>query len=179
MPNLEEFLGLSYASCTNEVFSSIPNLKRLIIRVPFSIGNQISYWPMVMSSLEKLKVFKFYGLHSLQNPIKSLVFPTSLRRLSLTWCSNFYWEDVSSAVIMLPYLEELKLKHCRAWYGEWRLDDKDQFRSLNFTTVENSAREIEQEQDDIGNNLLKVYIHNSCRKCDLPKADPFSLYFAK
>ncbi|KAM3280996.1 putative late blight resistance protein R1A-3 isoform X1 [Capsicum chacoense] len=213
MPNLEGFFGLSYASCTNEVFSGIPNLKRLIIRVPFSLGNRIPYRPMDMSSLGKLEAFKFYGLHSLENPIKSFVFPTSLRRLSLTWLKNFIWEDISSTVIMLPHLEELKLKRCRAWYGEWRFSDKDKFRSLkllllrsvnlrhleassdNFpnlkhlvlkecnileeipidfgeictlesielhdcsATAEDSAREIEQEQEDMGNSSLKVYIH--------------------
>ncbi|KAH0678139.1 hypothetical protein KY284_019224 [Solanum tuberosum] len=39
MPNLEEFFGLGYSSCTNEVFSSIPNLKRLTIHAQLRVCN--------------------------------------------------------------------------------------------------------------------------------------------
>ncbi|WMV23536.1 hypothetical protein MTR67_016921 [Solanum verrucosum] len=117
--------------------------------------------------------------------------------------------------MMLPNLEELKLKLCRILNDEWRLSDEDKFKSLkllllshlnlerlearsdNFpnlkrlvlkmcyrlqeiptdfgeistlesielhdctATAEDSAREIVQEQEDMGNNSLKVYIHNS------------------
>ncbi|XP_049346816.1 putative late blight resistance protein homolog R1A-10 [Solanum verrucosum] len=217
MPNLEEFFGLSYSSCTNEVFSRIPNLKRLIIPAHFSILNNILYRPFDMSSLTKLETFKFYWKDYLEDPIKNFVFPESLRRVSLTWCCKFIWEEISSTFIMLPHLEELKLKYCRAEDDVWRLSDKDIFRSLkllllselnlkgweassdNFpnlkrlvlkkckdlqeiptdfgeictlesielhdcsTTSEESARNIEQEQEDMGNNILKVYIHNSDR----------------
>uniref|UniRef100_M1BAT6 NBS-coding resistance gene analog n=1 Tax=Solanum tuberosum TaxID=4113 RepID=M1BAT6_SOLTU len=116
---------------------------------------------------------------------------------------------------MLPHLEELKLKCCRAKDDVWRLSDKDIFRSLkllllselnlkgweassdNFpnlkrlvlkkckdlqkiptdfveictlesielhdctTTAEDSVRNIEQEREDMGYNIVKVYIHNS------------------
>ncbi|KAL3338982.1 hypothetical protein AABB24_027871 [Solanum stoloniferum] len=118
---------------------------------------------------------------------------------------------------MLPNLEEFKLKHSRSLSHEWRLSDKDEFKSLkllllsgggpscweassdNFpnlkclvlkncwflqkipadfgeictlesielrdcsTTAEDSAREIVQEQEDMGNNILNVYLHNSSR----------------
>ncbi|KAH0682445.1 hypothetical protein KY290_021012 [Solanum tuberosum] len=116
---------------------------------------------------------------------------------------------------MLPNLEELKLKYCRAEDDVWRLTNKDIFKSLkllllselnlkhwearsvNFpylkrlvlkncqdlqeiptdfgeigtlesielhdcnTISEESARNIEQEQEEMGNNILKVYIHNN------------------
>ncbi|KAK6791053.1 hypothetical protein RDI58_010134 [Solanum bulbocastanum] len=214
MPNLEELSILCYTSCTNEVFSSIPNLKKLIISLPFN-DTKFPYRLLDMSSLTKLKAFKFYGSPYLGDPIKKFGFPTSLKRLSLSKCNHFVWADISSTVMMLPNLEELKLKHCRTLNDEWRLSDEDKFKSMkllllsklnlehweassdNFpnlkrlvlkncykmqeiptdfgeictlesielhdcsTTAEDSARNIEQEQDEMGNSSLKVYIHKS------------------
>uniref|UniRef100_M1BFI5 Disease resistance protein n=3 Tax=Solanum tuberosum TaxID=4113 RepID=M1BFI5_SOLTU len=215
MANLEEFYNLCYSSCTNEVFSSIPNLKRLTIHAPFRVGYIIRCLLLDMSSLTKLEAFKLSWRYNYENPIKRFVFPESLRRLSLTRCSKFIWEEISSTFIMLPHLEELKLKHCLADDDVWKLSDKDIFKSLkllllsdvnlkcwearsdNFpnlkrlvlkkckhlqeiptdfgeictlelielhdctTTAEASVRKIKQEQDDLDNNILKVYIHNS------------------
>ncbi|XP_055802715.1 putative late blight resistance protein homolog R1A-3 [Solanum dulcamara] len=214
MPKLEELSGLCYTSCTNEVFSGIPNVKRLIIHVP-EYKQEFPDRLLDMSRLTKLEAFKFNGSPFLQDTIKRFVFPTSLRRLSLSLCCNFVWADISSTFMMLPNLEELKFKDCRASSHEWSLSDKDKFKSLklllleviclerleassdNFpnlkrlvlkgcfylqeipadfgeictlesielhdcsTTAEDSARNIEQEQEDMGNNSLKVYIHNS------------------
>ncbi|KAH0681722.1 hypothetical protein KY289_019474 [Solanum tuberosum] len=218
MPNLEEFFGLCYSSCTNEVFSSIPNLKRLTIHAPFRVGYIIRCLLLDMSSLTKLEAFKLSWRYNYENPIKRFVFPESLRRLSLTRCFKFIWEEISSTFIMLPHLEELKLKHCLTEDDVWKLSDKDIFKSLkllllsdvnlkcwearsdnfpnlkrlvlkkckdlkkiptNFgeiyslelielhdctTTAKASVRKIKQEQDDLDNNILKVYIHNSYSK---------------
>ncbi|KAG5609084.1 hypothetical protein H5410_020365 [Solanum commersonii] len=217
MPNLEELSILCYTSCTNEVSSGIPNLKRLIISLPFN-DTKFLYRLLDMSSLTKLETFKFYGSPYLGDPIKKFGFPTSLKRLSLSKCNHFVWADISSTVMMLPNLEELKLKHCRTSNDEWRLSDEDKFKSMkllllsklnlehweassdNFpnlkrlvlkncykmqeiptdfgeictlesielhdcsTTAEDSARKIVQEQEDMGNNILKVYIRNSRRE---------------
>ncbi|KAM3281003.1 putative late blight resistance protein R1A-3 [Capsicum chacoense] len=195
MPNLEEFFGLTYASCTNEIFSLIPNLKRLTIHETSGEENIFSDGLINMSSLRKLEAFKFYG-RLLED--HKFSFATSLRRL-------------------LPNLEELKLKLCQFWNNRWSLRANDKVQSLkllllsdlyldvweassdNFpklkrlvlkncenlqeipldfgeignlgtielhdcsTTVEDSARKIKQEQDDMGNNSLKVHIHNSRR----------------
>ncbi|XP_006346788.2 putative late blight resistance protein homolog R1A-3 [Solanum tuberosum] len=221
MPNLEEFSGLSCTSCTNEVFSGIPDLRRLIIQAPLFFDDSLPNGLMDMSILRKLETFKcYYWQHSWIscNSIKSFVFPTSLKRLTLTRCYLFPWEDISSTLIMLPNLEEFKLKDSKATDDIWRLSDEDKFKSLklllldvlnlkhwesssdNFpnlkrlvlknctdlqeipgdfgeigtlesielhdcsTTTEDSAREIVQEQEDMGNNILKVYIHNNCRE---------------
>ncbi|KAH0678150.1 hypothetical protein KY284_019235 [Solanum tuberosum] len=216
MPNLEKFFSLCYSSCTNEVFSSIPNLKILTISASFkkNIPNRL----LDMSSLRKLQALKISWDRYLEYPFKRFVFPTSLRRLTLTWRSEFIWEEISSTFIMLPHLEELKLKYCQAEDDIWRLTEKDIFRSLkllllrypnlkgweassdNFpnlerlvlkeckdlqeiptdfveictlesielhdctTTAEDSVRNIEQEREDMGYNILKVYIHNSHSK---------------
>ncbi|WMV22766.1 hypothetical protein MTR67_016151 [Solanum verrucosum] len=214
MPNLEEFYGISYSSCTNEVFSSIPNLKRLTIHAPLRVDN-VPYHLLDISSSRKLEAFKLSSRQRFALPM--IVFPTSLRKLTLAFCRDFIWEEISPTLIKLPNLEELKLKRCRA-EDVWRLSDKDIFRSLkllllselnlkgweassdNFpnlkrfvlkkckdlkeiptdfveistlesielhdctTTAEDSVRNIEQEREDMGYNILKVYIHNSHSK---------------
>ncbi|XP_049391693.1 toMV susceptible protein tm-2-like [Solanum stenotomum] len=117
MPNLEEFSGLSCTSCTNEVFSGIPDLRRLIIQVPLLFDKYLPNEVMDISILRKLKAFKcYYWKHSwtMCISIKSSVFPTSLKRLTLSRCYLFPWEDISSTLIMLPNLEEFKLKDCKA-----------------------------------------------------------------
>jgi len=217
LPNLEEFSILCYNSCTNEVFSGIPNLKRLIIQAPFNV-EEFTHQLLDMSRLTKLEAFKLYESPFLGDSIKRFGFPTSLRRLSLTRCCYFYWADITSTLIMLPNLEEFKLKRSRSLSHEWILSDKDEFKSLkllvlssgglcrweassdNFPNLkrlvlkncwflqeipadfgeictlesielhycplhaEDSSRNIVQEQEDMGNNSLKVYIHRSRSK---------------
>ncbi|KAG5608218.1 hypothetical protein H5410_019499, partial [Solanum commersonii] len=197
MPNLEEFFNICYSSCTNEIFSRIPNLKRLSIRTSCIVRENILY--------------RLLDIYILEKPIKRFVFPTSLRKLTLDCCSHFIWEEISSTFIMLPNLEELKLKDCESEDDVWRLTDKDIVKSLkllllsypnlklweassdNFpnlkrlvlkncqdlqeiptdfgeictlesielhdctTTAKDSVRNIEQEQEDMGNNILKQF----------------------
>ncbi|PHT80829.1 hypothetical protein T459_13844 [Capsicum annuum] len=211
MPNLEELSGLSSTSCKNEVFSGTPNLKRLIVWVTYSSTDYL----IDMSSLKKLEALKCFRECVSKDSIKRFDFPTSLKRLTLAGRFHFLWEDIST-LVMLPNLEELKLKDHAVSGTEWRLSDEEQFQSLKLlllneldfqiweatcnsfpnlkhlvlkncknlkqipidfteiftlesialhdcgTAVEGSARDIEQEQEDMGNNPLKVYIHNSC-----------------
>ncbi|CAN4078978.1 unnamed protein product [Withania somnifera] len=185
--NLEELSHLCFTSCTNEILSSIPNLKKLTVRHTEGRINHL----IDMSSLTKLESLKCVG-HALLSwtppiSIKRSFFPTSLKRLTLAGRFCFPWEDMST-LVMLKKLEELKLKNHAANGHVWRLSDKDKFKSLelllfndltikhweassdNFPNLkrllyqcgigaEDSARKIEQEQEDIGNNCLKVYIH--------------------
>ncbi|KAJ8565118.1 hypothetical protein K7X08_001578 [Anisodus acutangulus] len=244
MPILEEFSTLCSSSCTNEVLSSIPNLKRLRFRVNYSQTDYLANRLIDMSSLAKLESFKCLEKKCYW-PIsfKHFVFPTSLKRLTLDGWFQFPLEDIST-LVMLPNLEELKLKD-NATSGEvWRLSDKDKFQRLkllllhkmNFsrweassdsfpnlkrlvlkdirwleeiptdfgeiftlesielhncnTHAEDSARKIEQEQEDMGNNSLKVYINSSYSKrlklilrdnlaLSIPNAEPFHLDFEK
>ncbi|PHT63352.1 hypothetical protein T459_32716 [Capsicum annuum] len=216
MPNLVELSNLYFTSCTNEILSSIPNLKRLIDH-----HNDVSKksWvnrPVDMSRLTKLEALKCVSNAFLSwTPpisIKESFFPASLKRLTFSGWFGFPWEDIST-LVKLPNLEELKLKDRAAIGYVWRLRDDDIFVSLklllfrkvlltnwvassdNFpslkhlvlkkcdnlkeipidfgeicslesielhncsTSAEDSARKIEQEQEDMGNNCLKVYIH--------------------
>ncbi|XP_049361347.1 putative late blight resistance protein homolog R1A-10 [Solanum verrucosum] len=211
MPNVEELYNLSLTSCTNEVFSNIPNVKRLIIqyKTSFRTGDRANRL-IDMSSLTKLEALKC--VINLSWCVRTLSFPTSLKRLTLAGCHNFTWKDIST-LVMLPNLEELKVKNHTAIRNVWRLNDEDKFQSLEFllfcnvnlehweassdnfpnlkrlvlkeckklkeipidfgeicslesielhncsTLAEESARKIEQEQEDMGNNCLKVYIN--------------------
>ncbi|XP_015167737.1 putative late blight resistance protein homolog R1A-3 [Solanum tuberosum] len=216
MPNVEELSNLSFPSCTNEVFSNIPNVKRLIIQnTPLLTTLDRANRLIDMSSLTKLEALKcvtycFWSGRKLISIKQS--FPISLKKLTLAGWFSFPWKDMST-LVMLPNLEELKLKDNAADGDVWRLSDEDKFQSLKFllfrdinlkhweassdnfpylkrlvlkkckklkeipidfgeicslesielhncsTLAEESARKIEQEQEDMGNNCLKVYIN--------------------
>ncbi|PHT71560.1 hypothetical protein T459_26664 [Capsicum annuum] len=216
MPNLVELSNLYFTSCTNEILSSIPNLKRLIAHHNDVPKKSWVNRPVDMSRLTKLETLKCVSNAFLSwTPpisIKESFFPASLKRLTFSGWFGFPWEDIST-LVKLPNLEELKLKDRAAIGYVWRLLDDDIFESLklllfrkvlltnwvassdNFpslkhlvlkkcdnlkeipidfgeicslesielhncsTSAEDSARKIEQEQEDMGNNCLKVYIH--------------------
>ncbi|PHT97641.1 hypothetical protein BC332_33428 [Capsicum chinense] len=216
MPNLVEFSNLYFTNCTNEILSSIPNLKRLIVHYNDLRKKSWVNRPIDMSCLTKLEALKCVSnaFLPLTPPIsiKKSFFPASIKRLTLAGGFGFPWEDIS-ILVKLPNLEELKLKDCAAFGDVWRLRDDGIFESLklllfrkvllanwlassdNFpslkrlvlkkcnnlkeipidfgeictlesielhncsTSAEDSARKIEQEQEDMGNNCLKVYIH--------------------
>ncbi|KAH0642663.1 hypothetical protein KY289_033637 [Solanum tuberosum] len=211
MPNVEELSNLSLSSCTNEIFSNIPNVKRLIIQnTPLLRTGDWANHLIDISSLKKLEALKCvkYLSLSVQPLISIRSFPTSLKRLTLAGWHYFPWKDIST-LVMLPNLEELKLKNRAANGYVWRLNDEHKFQSLEFllfcdinlehweassdnfpnlkrlvlkeckklkeipidfgeicslesielhncsTLAEESARKIEQEQEDMGNNCLK------------------------
>ncbi|KAM3304222.1 hypothetical protein P3S67_015254 [Capsicum chacoense] len=219
LPNLVELSAPYYSNCTNEVFSAIPNLKKLNIHVScIRMVDLLDNRLINMSSLRKLEALKCFSNGKFSNfywqPLstKRFVFPTSLKRLTFSGC-KFPWEDIST-LALLPNLEELKLKDDAAWGEVRRLSNDDKFESLKLLlfcdiylkywevcsdsfpnleslvlkkcecqeiptdfgeictlesielhncsrSAEDSARKIEQEQQDMGNNFLKVYIHSS------------------
>ncbi|XP_016454932.1 putative late blight resistance protein homolog R1A-10 [Nicotiana tabacum] len=135
MPNLEELSNLCFTSCTNENFSIIPNLKRLIVHhIGSSRRKNRANHLIDMSSLTKLKALKCVSNASWSwrsTSIKRFVFPTSLKRLTLAGGFCFSWEDIST-LVMLPNLEELKLKRNAVSDPIWRLSDEDKFESLKL-----------------------------------------------
>ncbi|XP_049391750.1 putative late blight resistance protein homolog R1A-10 [Solanum stenotomum] len=160
MPNLEEVFNICYSSCTNEVFSRIPNLKRLSIRASSIVRENILYRLLDMSSLRKLEAFKLYWSYILEKPIKRFVFPTSLRKLTLACCTHFIWEEISSSVIMLPNLEELKLKDCESEDDVWRLSDKDIFKSLKLLLLSYPNLKCWEASSDNFPNLKRLVLKN-------------------
>ncbi|MCD7464158.1 hypothetical protein HAX54_052218 [Datura stramonium] len=135
--NVRRFsLQPQYSYVANNCCDQLPTVARSI------------YSLRLLEKTEALKIFK--TSYASQYPIKRFFLPTSsLKRLSFSGC-EFPWEDIST-LVMLPNLEELKLKEHAVIGTEWILSDEKQF-SKACTTVEDSARNIEQEQEDIGNN---------------------------
>lgn len=154
MPNLQEFSVLCSTSCTNEVFSIIPNLKSLI--VCDRLANRL----IDMSSLRKLEALKFFVGNSPRS-LARFVFPTSLKRLTLTRRFYFPWEYIST-LVMLPNLEELKLKNFAVWDKVWRLSDEDKFQSLKLLLFsEIYFRHWEASSDSFPN--LKRLVLKKCK----------------
>ncbi|XP_016434098.2 putative late blight resistance protein homolog R1A-10 [Nicotiana tabacum] len=103
MPNLEQLSGLCSTSCTNEVFSVIPKIKRLIVL--YSPKDHMANRLIDMSSLRKLEALKCFRKSILPSSIKSSIFPTSVKRLTLAGWFQFPWYEIST-LVMLPNLEE-------------------------------------------------------------------------
>ncbi|XP_015164736.1 putative late blight resistance protein homolog R1B-14 [Solanum tuberosum] len=214
--NLEELSNLCFSCCTNEIFSGIPDLKRLIVHHRYSSAFSVNDITD-MSSLTKLEALKcvseYFWFSTPPISIKQSFFPKSLKRLTLDGGFCFPWDDISTLLVMLPNLEELKLKDHAANDHVWRLSAETKFESLKFLLfhglnlkyweassdnfpnlrrlvlkkctklneipidfgeictlesielyqcgvgAEESARKIEQEQEDMGNNFLKIFIH--------------------
>ncbi|CAN4100119.1 unnamed protein product [Withania somnifera] len=209
-PTLLELSCLALTSCTFELYSAIPNLKKLKI-----IGNH----PMEMkrehlnslSCLQELEILKFRGdgLQTSRIP-STYALPTSLKRLTLSY-TCLPWEDMAN-IVMLPNLELLKIKH-NGFVGDvWKLNDEEIFNQLKFLLISwtglkhweaggvnfpkmqclflerctnlsielhdccisaaKSIKEIQEEQESMGNGCLSVLIYNNLRGGDHLKHDP-------
>ncbi|XP_060170441.1 putative late blight resistance protein homolog R1A-10 [Lycium barbarum] len=217
LQHLEEISCLCLSCSTSELFSAIPNLKRLKI-----CGNwrecereEISHCLKNISCLDKLEILKVicHGINQPPVPCK-YVLPTSLKRLTLQR-TFLPWEDMAN-ITMLPNLELLKIKKYGFCGGVWRLNDDEYFNRLKFllinrTNLEHlevssvnfpilqrlvlkkclyleeipkdigeictleslelhdcslsaakSVKEIQEDQESMGNEILSVHIHN-CR----------------
>ena len=90
----------------------------------------------------------------------------SLKLLLLSDVNLKRWEASSAN---FPNLKRLVLKICEDLqeiptdFGEICTLESIELHDCSITS-EDSARYIEQEQEDMGNNILKVYIHNSNSK---------------
>ncbi|XP_060196173.1 putative late blight resistance protein homolog R1A-10 isoform X2 [Lycium barbarum] len=157
MPNIEKLSNLCFTSCTNEIFSRIPNLRRLIVRHKGGRANRL----IDISILKKLEAFKFVidALWSSPPPIsiKRSVLPASIKRLTLSGGFCFPWEDMST-LVMLPNLQELKLKNRAAYGKEWRLSDKYKFKSLKLLLFRSLDLEHWEASSDNFPNLERLVL---------------------
>nr|XP_016439668.1 PREDICTED: putative late blight resistance protein homolog R1A-10 [Nicotiana tabacum] len=219
LQNLEVLSCLALSSCTSELFSAIPNLKRLTVHHEEELTEfervEISQHLSNFSRLKELEILKFRGNRQYfrRMPGKYSL-PTSLNSLTLT-DTYLPWEDIAN-IVMLPNLEVLKIKY-HGFYGAfWRLNDNEIFNqlklllinetylkhwdagSVNFpklqclvlkrcfdleeipkdfgeictlesielhkckTSAAASAKNIQEEQESMGNDCLSVLI-NDCR----------------
>ncbi|MCD7473467.1 hypothetical protein HAX54_015343 [Datura stramonium] len=169
MPNLEEFSTLCFSSCTNEVFSGIPNLKRL------SIG-QTSHEAFLdslidLSCLCKLEALKcaFYKIPYSRGSIsiRRLVFPACLNRLTLSG-PYLPWDDLSS-LVKLPNLEVLKLKKCERDNQVWSLNDDEKFDELKFLVIGNTKLKRWEASCDSFPKLQSLVLKNCTELENVPE----------
>ncbi|KAI3472115.1 hypothetical protein Pfo_029603 [Paulownia fortunei] len=121
MPSLQTLSYITYSSCTREVLTGVPNLKKLGIL--FYMGDLVLGSGKLPAPLDDLVYL--CGLESLKfrcwEPLplpRWDSFPPNLKKLTLD-CSHLSWEEMTT-IAMLPKLEVLKLKE-NAFVGQmWK-----------------------------------------------------------
>ncbi|XP_019256382.1 PREDICTED: putative late blight resistance protein homolog R1B-16 [Nicotiana attenuata] len=130
---LEGLSCLALSSCTSELFSAIPNLKKLKVIGNYlmeMMGERLSS----LSCLKELEMLKFKGDGLQLSRISSkYALPISLKSLTL---SHTYlpWEDMAN-IVTLPNLEVLKIKYHGFDGDVWRLNDEETFNQLKFLLI--------------------------------------------
>ncbi|KAK4357127.1 hypothetical protein RND71_022737 [Anisodus tanguticus] len=138
LQHLEGLSDLCISSCTKELFSGIPNLKRLKIHGAWAEcrRDMISQTLNSLSCLNQLEILKILCSRKLYpHPLPSkYALPTSLKRLTLS-CTYLPWEDMTN-IVMLPNLQVLKIKDNGFDGDAWRLSDEDIFNQLKFLLID-------------------------------------------
>lgn len=165
LSNLEELSHLCFASCTVEVFSCLPNIRKLSILDAAS--DDASEYLKNLVHLEKLETLKCvcYGQNrlSLSNWCASL---TSVKRLILSGCLLLS-EDMAS-LAALPNLEVLKLRDNEFEGRAWTLSDEDEFSQLKFLLVA-EPRLVNWEAGSVNfPNLQKLVLRKCIRLEEIP-----------
>nr|XP_009778116.1 PREDICTED: putative late blight resistance protein homolog R1B-14 [Nicotiana sylvestris] len=137
---LQTLSTIAPESCTEEVFSRAPNLKKLGIRGKIFMllePNKSELFNNVkkLQCLENLKLINVGQSGKQLRLPPTYIFPTNLRKLTLldTWLE---WDDMS-VLGQLEYLEVLKLKD-NAFKGEYWEPKVGGFRSLLVLWIERS-----------------------------------------
>ncbi|KAL0460472.1 UNVERIFIED_CONTAM: hypothetical protein Slati_0674400 [Sesamum latifolium] len=114
LENLQDLIVIQNFKCTKEVVERIPILKELQVNYP----DDLDEWSDVqLHNLAHLHKLESFSLDATIFPLKSITFPTSLKKLVLEDC-EIPWEDMT-IIGSLPNLEVLKL-HFDAFKGpEW------------------------------------------------------------
>ncbi|XP_049365232.1 putative late blight resistance protein homolog R1A-3 [Solanum verrucosum] len=133
LQNLQELSCLALTSCTSELFSAIPNLKKLQI-----VGNYLMEMKRErlnsLSCLKELEILKYRDDGIKPSRIPSMyALPTSLKRLTLRFTS-LPWEDMAN-IVKLPNLEVLKIKDNGFLGDVWKLNDEEIFNQLKFLLI--------------------------------------------
>ncbi|KAM3265318.1 putative late blight resistance protein R1B-23 [Capsicum annuum] len=158
LSNLEELSHLCFASCTEEVFSYLPNIRKLSILDAAS--DDASEYLKNLVHLEKLETLKCvcYGQKrlSLSNWCGSL---TSIKRLILSGCLLLS-EDMAS-LAALPNLEVLKLRDNEFEGRAWTVSDEDEFSQLKFLVVA-EPRLVNWEAGSVNFPNLQKLVFRKC-----------------
>ncbi|KAL3510696.1 hypothetical protein ACH5RR_030097 [Cinchona calisaya] len=138
--NLQTLSTIRFSSCTKEVFTVMPHLKKLGIcetneDYTTDRSSDLLNHLVYLQELETLEC-SFHTQNRETRQILGLAaLPLTLRNLSLSW-SYLPWEDITSIAI-LPNLEVLKLKHYAFQGPKWEPTEGG-FRSLKHLLIENT-----------------------------------------
>ncbi|XP_031098376.1 putative late blight resistance protein homolog R1B-16 [Ipomoea triloba] len=130
---LHTLYWLSPRHCTEEVFSRIPNVRKLGIFCDDDhreIGLNILENLHHLNQLETLKVKAFRGKICLRNP---QVYPQNLKELTL-FHTRLRWKHIN-IIGNMPSLQVLKLKHKAVCDKTWKPSDGG-FRQLKFLLID-------------------------------------------
>ncbi|KAL0318514.1 UNVERIFIED_CONTAM: putative late blight resistance proteinR1A-10 [Sesamum angustifolium] len=114
LENLQTLSLIYNFKCTKEVLHRLPNLKKLEICYSNKVEDWSSYCLYNLVHLHKLKSLYVAAENLL---LKSIAYPTSLKKLELCEC-KVPWEDMT-IIGSLPNLEAVILKGCAFEGSEW------------------------------------------------------------
>ncbi|KAK4427065.1 hypothetical protein Salat_1475400 [Sesamum alatum] len=168
LPNLLTHLGINALSSTKVIRGRIPKLKKLVIQIELA-RNTVE--PLCcfghLASLHRLESLKCIIVNPNSRlqvfvPIPPiLIFPLSLTKLTLNGL-GFPWETMST-IVVLSYLEVLKLQ-CYAFRGAlWKANDEHGFHKLKFLLIEDTDIEA-WDASDVNLPSLERLIIRHCYK---------------
>ncbi|XP_027098748.1 putative late blight resistance protein homolog R1A-3 isoform X3 [Coffea arabica] len=137
--HLQTLYTIQFSSCTKEVFSVMPHLKKLGIcetREDYSTDSfsQVLNNLVYLQELETLECSFHTQKREVRRILGLALLPVTLRHLSLSW-SYLPWKYMTS-IAMLPNLEVLQLKNYAFQGPKWGPTEEG-FRSLKHLLIEN------------------------------------------
>ncbi|KAL6534634.1 hypothetical protein OROGR_013309 [Orobanche gracilis] len=136
LENLQKLATVINFKCEEETVMKIPNIRNLKLRYENLVVGPTNYHLENLQNLHKLEsiVVDFSRGGPDGDPLRDLMFPHSLRKLSLNIKFSQHWEDVIEKICSLPVLEKFKLL-CGSFNGhEWGTTE-GQFCSLKFLLI--------------------------------------------
>ncbi|XP_042048136.1 late blight resistance protein R1-A-like [Salvia splendens] len=140
MKNLQTLKGVVSLSLNEEVVKRIPNTKKLYLRynVKPMEGEKCLSNLMCLSKLENFCCSTRYGC---DDYLQWIMFPHSLKKLSLCASSKLELEDIMPKIGLLPILEKLVLQNGVFKTRKWETIE-GQFLSLKFLRLK-ACRDLE------------------------------------
>ncbi|KAL3510387.1 hypothetical protein ACH5RR_029788 [Cinchona calisaya] len=132
LQNLQTISRLSLSSCTENVFTSIPNLTKLCInetKHDYHSRAELSIFLTNLASLQQLEKLKIHfnsGNQQLRWIPSLYAFAPRLKKLTLAW-TYLPW-DYMGILGMLPNLEVLKLRNYAFKGKQWELIEEGFFK---------------------------------------------------
>ncbi|KAL7162018.1 hypothetical protein ACSBR2_042483 [Camellia fascicularis] len=160
LENLRTIDSLNCSEFIQDLLARTPFLTKLGICAQVFSGSGNWLFPNLefLRHLDTLKLHSdfFRGYPTTLGEIK---FPANIKRLTLK-CTGIEWEDISVLGMMLPKLELLNLENDAVWGQQWATTDGGfpRLKFLKLKELNESVKKLKEEQENTGNNRLKVLI---------------------